>query len=104
LRLLRAGRCRRGPQHRRAAVEAVAERRLERAVGSVAQGQRPVLTRVLGACPNTSSAANHRLWPAAIKIGIASCCEFSHSCATLCALSHKLSDNEGTGDGWRQWP
>jgi lipoprotein-anchoring transpeptidase ErfK/SrfK len=40
LRLLGTGRCRRGAQHRRAAPCPGAERRLDRPVGSVAQGQR----------------------------------------------------------------
>jgi len=40
LRLLGTGRCRRGAQHRRAARCPSAERRLDRPVGSVAQGQR----------------------------------------------------------------
>ena len=47
LRLLRARRRRRGHEHRRRAAAAVAERRLDRAVGSVAPGQQARLGRGL---------------------------------------------------------
>ena len=51
LRLLRCRRRRRGPQHWRPAVAAVAERRLDRAMGPMAQGQRHFLTAVPFAQP-----------------------------------------------------
>ena len=51
LRLLRSRRHRRGPQHRRSATAAVAERRLDGAVERVAQGQRAAVISVGGFQP-----------------------------------------------------